>query len=49
MLRERDSWGDTGVYGMIILRWTFRKWDVEGWTGSSWLRIGKGVGHLGMR
>jgi len=22
--------GDTGVDGMIILRWIFRKWDVEG-------------------
>ena len=26
----------------IILRWIFRKWDVEVWTGSSWLRIGTG-------
>jgi hypothetical protein len=33
-LRERDHWGDPGVDGMIILRWIFRKWDVEGmdWT-----------------
>ena len=30
----------------IILRWIFRKWDVEVWTGSSWLRIGTGVRHL---
>jgi hypothetical protein len=22
------------------------KWDVGVWTGSSWLRIGTGVGHL---
>ena len=28
----------------IILRWNFRKWDVGVWTGSSWLRIGKGGG-----
>jgi hypothetical protein len=25
-LRERDHWGDPGVEGMIILRWTFMKW-----------------------
>jgi hypothetical protein len=32
--------GDPGVVGRIILRWMFRKLDVEVWTGSSWLRIG---------
>jgi hypothetical protein len=25
------------------------KWDVGVWTGSSWLRIGTGDGHLWMR
>jgi hypothetical protein len=30
----------------IILKWIFRKWDVGVWTGSSWLRIGTGGGHL---
>jgi len=30
----------------IILRWIFRKWNVGVWTGSSWLRIGTGGGHL---
>jgi hypothetical protein len=29
---------DVGVDG--------RKWDVGVWTGSSWLRIGTGDGHL---
>jgi hypothetical protein len=24
----------------------FRMWDVGVWTGSSWLRIGAGDGHL---
>ena len=38
--------GDPGVVGRIILRWIFRKWDVGVWTGSSWLRIGTGGGHL---
>ena len=45
-LRESDHLGDPGVGGRIILRWTFRKWDVGVWTGSSWLRIGTGGGHL---
>jgi len=38
--------GDPGVDGRIILRWIFRKWDVGVWTGSIWLRIGTGGGHL---
>jgi len=37
---------DPGVDGKIILRWIFRRWDVGVWTGSSWLRIGTGGGHL---
>jgi hypothetical protein len=38
----RHRWG-------IILRWIFRKWDVRTWTGSIWLRILTGDGHLWMR
>jgi len=38
--------GRPGVDGRIILRWIFRKLDVRVWTGSSWLLIGKGGGHL---
>jgi hypothetical protein len=30
----------------IVLSKIFRKWDVGSWTGSSWLRIGTGGGHL---
>jgi len=45
-LREREHLGDPGVDGRIILRWIFRKWDVEVWTGLSWFRIGTGVGPL---
>jgi len=45
-LRERRRLEDPGVDGRIILRWIFRKWGVREWTGSSWLRIGTGGGHL---
>ena len=45
-LRERGHWGDQGLDGRIILRCIFGKWDVGVWTGSSWLRIGRGGGHL---
>jgi hypothetical protein len=32
-LPTRDHLEDPGVDGRIILRWYFRKWDVEEWTG----------------
>jgi len=37
-LRERDHLGDPGVDGRVMLRWIFRKCDMELWTGSSWFR-----------
>ena len=45
-MRERDHLGDPGVDVRMILKWIFSKWDVGVWTGSSWLRIGTGGGHL---
>ena len=35
-----------GLDGRILLRWIFREWDVGVWTGSNWLRIGTGGGHV---
>ena len=40
--RERDHWGDLGVYGWIILGWISRRWDVGMWTGLGWPRIETG-------
>ena len=40
------SLGRPSIAGRIILRLIFRKWDVGVRTGSSWLRIGTGGGHL---
>ena len=37
--RLRSRWEDNIKMG-------FRKWDAGVWTGSSWLRIGTGGGHL---
>jgi hypothetical protein len=45
-LKERDHLGDPGVDERIILIWICGKWDVGIWTGSSWLRIRTGGGHL---
>jgi hypothetical protein len=45
-LRERDHWGEPGVGMKIILGWIFRKWEVEVWTGLSWLRIETGGEQL---
>jgi len=38
--------GDPSIDGRIILRWIFRKWDVEVRTELGWLRTGRDGGHL---
>jgi hypothetical protein len=42
-------WEDPDIDGRIILRWIFRKWEGVVRTGWSWLRIGRGGGHLWVR
>jgi len=44
--KRRELLEDQGVDRKIILKWIFRKYDVELWTGSIWLRIGTGGGNL---
>jgi hypothetical protein len=38
--------GDPGVDWRVIFRWIFRKSGGGEWTGSSWLMIGTGGGHV---
>jgi hypothetical protein len=45
-VREKDHLEDPVVGGGIILRWIFKKWILGAWTGSIWLRIRPGDGHL---
>jgi hypothetical protein len=37
---------DPGVDRRIIVRRIFKKWDVEAWTRSIWLKIWTGGRHL---
>jgi hypothetical protein len=48
-LRERDSWGDRGVDGSLMLGCIFKKWDVGVRIGLGWIRIGIGGGCLRVR
>jgi len=45
-LKERNHLVGSGLDGIIILRWIFRKWDVRVRTVSAWLCRGTGGGHL---
>jgi hypothetical protein len=42
---RRGHFEGLSLDGRIILRWIF-KWNGSLWTGSIWLRIGTGGGHL---
>jgi len=48
-LEGNSPLGRSGVDDRIILSWILRKWTVRASTGSIWLRIGTGGGHLRMR
>ena len=43
---KRDHLGDISIDAKIILGWIFRKQNVGVWTGSIWLKIRTGGGHL---
>jgi hypothetical protein len=45
-LRERDSLGDLGVNGRIILKCILKKSVGRSWIGLLWLRIGTSGGRL---
>jgi hypothetical protein len=45
-LNERDQLEDPSLDQRVVLSWNFRNLDVGAWTGSKWLRIGTGGGHL---
>jgi hypothetical protein len=42
--RESDLWKDPEVYGRIILKWIFNRWDKGAWTGLILFRIRAGGG-----
>jgi len=46
---EREHLEDLGADTWITLKCIVKKWDWGTWTGSSWLRIGTGGGHLWIR
>jgi len=43
---KRPLGGPRPTHERIVLKWIFKKWDREAWTGLIWLRTGTGGGYL---
>ena len=48
-LSERDHLEELSIDERIILKWIFKNWDENGWTGFMWFRIGTGDGESGIK
>ena len=46
---KETTWKTQGVDGRINIKMDLQEVGCEAWTGSSWIRIGTGGGHLWMR
>jgi len=44
--RERDNLKERVLHGRLIIKWMFRKWDGDVWTGFIWFRIRIDGGRL---
>jgi len=45
-VNEREHLELLGINRKLILKYIFKKWNKEAWTGLIWLRIGTGGGPL---
>ena len=45
-MKEGEHLEDSDIDGKIILKYFFKKWDGEAWSGLIWIRTGTGGGRL---